>query len=290
MRTSVPHMFEDAVAMQTQARAWRRERQLIGLVPTMGYLHKGHLSLVELCNRHCDRTVVSIFVNPLQFGPQEDYAVYPRDLEQDLRALVPYDVSAVFHPHEKGFYFPDHSTYVHVEGLTEGLCGTWRPGHFRGVTTVVTKLFNAVLPDVAVFGQKDYQQAAVIRRMVRDLNMGIRIMLGPTVREADGLAMSSRNTRLTPQERERAPVIYSALDAARSAVEKGRTTDAGRLRDQIRQRIAAELSPDIDYVEVVEPESLEPVQTITGPVVLAVAVRLPQVRLIDNVQAAPPAG
>ncbi len=289
MTASRISVISDTAAMQAQSRQWHREGRRIGLVPTMGFLHKGHLSLVELCRRHGDRTVVSIFVNPLQFGPNEDYQTYPRDLDRDLRLLESLDIDVVFNPAHCTFYPPGHCTFVEVEGLTPGLCGAARPGHFRGVTTVVTKLFNAVRPDVAVFGRKDYQQAAVIQRMVRDLDMGIEIVLAPTVREADGLAMSSRNTRLNPDERARAGAIFQALDTARQAVENGLTTSAQQLRRQVREHIAVALSPDIDYVEVVDPDSLEPVQTITGPVIMAVAVRLSQVRLIDNMQACPPA-
>ena len=283
-----PPCIEDTAVMQAQSRTWRRAGLRIGLVPTMGYLHGGHLSLVEQCMSRCDRAVVSIFVNPLQFGPREDYAVYPRDLDRDLALLAPLGPAAVFHPTPDAFYLPDHSTTVEVGDLTTGLCGAFRPGHFRGVTTVVAKLFHAVQPDVAVFGQKDYQQAAVIQRMVRDLNMGIEVMVAPTVRERDGLAMSSRNTRLTEDERRRAPVIFRALDAARRRVAAGTQLDPARLRQAILDQISVELSPEIDYVEVVDPVSLEPVTTITGPVIIAVAVRLPSARLIDNVRAEPP--
>jgi pantoate--beta-alanine ligase len=275
--------------MQQQADAWRGLGLRTGLVPTMGYLHQGHLSLVERCAQESDRVVVSIFVNPLQFGPQEDFATYPRDLERDLALLAQYPVHAVFHPEVKGFYPPDFSTYIEVEQLTAGLCGPFRPGHFRGVATVVAKLFTAVKPHVAVFGQKDYQQAVVIGRLVRDLNLDVRITVAPTVREPDGLAMSSRNVNLTPDERGRAPVLYRALLEGRQMIESGER-DAGTVVARVRSLIEGELTRDIDYVSVVHPHTLKEVSRITGPVVIALAVRLSGVRLIDNIEAAPPAG
>jgi pantoate--beta-alanine ligase len=276
-------------AMQRQADLWRGQGLRVGLVPTMGYLHEGHLSLVERCRQESDRTVVSIFVNPLQFGPTEDLAIYPRDLDRDLELLSRYRVEAVFHPAPEEFYPRGFSTYVEVQGLTDGLCGTFRPGHFRGVTTVVAKLFAAVQPHLAVFGQKDYQQSAVIRRLVRDLNLGIRIVVAPTVREADGLAMSSRNIHLDPRERQRAPVLYQSLCQAREAILAGER-DADALIARMRARIAAALTDRIDYIAAVDPDTLEPVARIQGPVVLALAVRLPKVRLIDNLLVDLPAG
>ncbi|HID10262.1 MAG TPA: pantoate--beta-alanine ligase, partial [Candidatus Latescibacteria bacterium] len=210
--------IRDMQAWSDEVRA-RGER--IGFVPTMGYLHEGHLSLVRLAKERSDRIVVSIFVNPIQFGPQEDYNRYPRDLKRDLRVLRDLGVDAAFVPSVEEMYPEGFCTYVHVEGLTEGLCGAFRPGHFRGVTTVVTKLFLAVRPHVAAFGQKDAQQAFVIKRMVRDLNMDVEIVVGPTVREEDGLAMSSRNMYLSPDERRQATVLYRALMRAKAMVEAG---------------------------------------------------------------------
>ena len=274
-------------AMQRQADAWRRQDLRIGLVPTMGYLHQGHLELVERCCRESGRTVVSIFVNPLQFGPQDDYSIYPRDLERDLELLGRYPVDAVFHPSPEEFYPPDYSTYIEVQGLTSGLCGAFRPGHFRGVVTVVAKLFTAVKPHLAVFGQKDYQQAAVIRHLVRDLNLDIEIVVAPTVREPDGLAMSSRNINLTAEERTQAPILYQTLCQARDAIEAGEQ-QADRLLDLIRERITRELTERIDYIAMVDPETLEPVTQVTGPAVIALAVRLSKVRLIDNMPVGPP--
>jgi len=283
---STPAVITTVQAMQQQSDAWRGAGLRVGLVPTMGYLHQGHLSLVERCRQESDRTVVSIFVNPLQFGPSEDLAIYPRDLDRDLKLLEEYQVEAVFHPPAEEFYPEGFSTYVEVEGLTQGLCGAFRPGHFRGVTTVVTKLFTAVRPHLAVFGQKDYQQSAVIRRLVRDLNMGIAIVVAPTVREADGLAMSSRNLNLSEAERRRAPGLYQTLCQARESIQAGER-DAGRIVARMRERIGRELTDRIDYIEVVDPDTLEPVAQIESAVVIALAVRLAKARLIDNVLAEP---
>jgi pantoate--beta-alanine ligase len=277
-----PLLLDTVAAMHQQADAWRRQDLRIGLVPTMGYLHDGHLSLVERCRRESDRTVVSIFVNPLQFGPQEDFDIYPRDLDRDLERLSSHGVEAVFHPTPEEFYPDGFATSVEVEGLTSGLCGAFRPGHFTGVTTVVTKLFTATRPDVALFGQKDYQQSAVIRRMVRDLNLGIDIVVAPTVREPDGLAMSSRNINLTAQEREHAPLLYQLLSQTRAAILAGER-DADLLVERMRQQISAELTDHIDYIAILDPDSLEPIAQIRGPVVVALAVRLSKVRLIDNI-------
>jgi pantoate--beta-alanine ligase len=284
-----PQLITSLDAMQQRAREHIRSDQTVGLVPTMGALHAGHLKLIERARSECDVVVVSIFVNPTQFGPGEDYDTYPRDLGRDLAQLADHRVDAVFNPEPRELYPRGFATHVEVEGLTEGLCGAFRPGHFRGVTTVVTKLFNATRPHLAVFGRKDYQQAAVIRRMVRDLDMGIEILLAPTVREPDGLAMSSRNVNLTAGERRRAPALFGALSEARQRIEAGET-DAGALVADIRRRIAVELSERIDYVEIVDPETLERAETVAGPVVALAAVRVGKVRLIDNVEAAPRAG
>ena len=272
--------------MQAQADAWRSAGRCIGLVPTMGFLHEGHLSLVDHSLKAADRTVVSLFVNPLQFGPKEDFAIYPRDLKRDLDLLARRGVDAVFHPKTAEFYPADFSTFVEVEALTQSLCGPFRPGHFRGVTTVVTKLFTAVKPHLAVFGQKDYQQAAVIGRLVRDLNLDLRVEVAPTVREADGLAMSSRNVLLSAEERPRASALYEALTMGRYRIEQGER-DASRIIAAMRAHIERTLTPRIDYIAMVQPATLEEVAHIAGPVVLALAVRLSNVRLIDNITAAP---
>ena len=272
--------------MQAQSDAWRSAGRCIGLVPTMGFLHEGHLSLVDHSRAAADRTVVSIFVNPLQFGPKEDFAIYPRDMERDLNLLARRGVDAVFHPKTAEFYPPDFSTFVEVEELTKGLCGPFRPGHFRGVATVVTKLFTAVKPHLAVFGQKDYQQAAVIRQLVRDLNLDLRVEVAPTVREADGLAMSSRNVLLSAEERQHASALYEALTMGRERIEQGES-DASQITAEMRAHIERTLSPRIDYISIAHPDTLEEVAHIAGPVVIALAVRLSNVRLIDNIAAAP---
>ena len=272
--------------MQAQADAWRSAGRCIGLVPTMGFLHEGHLSLVDHSLKAADRTVVSIFVNPLQFGPKEDFAIYPRDMERDLDLLARRGVDAVFHPKTAEFYPADFSTFVQVEALAKSLCGPFRPGHFRGVATVVTKLFTAVKPHLAIFGQKDYQQAAVVGRLVRDLNLDLRVEVAPTVREADGLAMSSRNILLSAEERQRASALYEALTIGRERIEQGER-DASRIIAEMRAHIERTLNPRIDYIAIVHPATLEAVAHIAGPVVLALAVRLSNVRLIDNITAAP---
>ncbi len=275
--------------MQRQSDTWRRAGLCIGLVPTMGFLHEGHLSLVDHSLKAADRTIVSIFVNPLQFGPQEDYAIYPRSIERDLDLLSRRGVDAVFHPKTAEFYPADFSTFVEVEKLTKGLCGPFRPGHFRGVTTVVTKLFTAVKPHLAVFGQKDYQQVVVIRQLVRDLNLDLRIAVAPTVREADGLAMSSRNTLLSAPARQRASALYQALTRGREQVERGER-EASQIIANIQAHIDRIPDAAIDYIAIAQPDTLAEITHITGPVVIALAVRLSKVRLIDNVIATPPLG
>ena len=262
----------------------RQEQQAgrrVGLVPTMGYLHQGHLSLVAAARRAADTVVMSIFVNPLQFGVGEDYEVYPRDLTRDAELAEAAGVAAIFAPAVAEMYPRGYATFVEVENLTEGLCGASRPGHFRGVTTVVSKLFNIVQPDVAVFGQKDFQQAAVIQRMVHDLNLPVEIMVAPIVREADGLAMSSRNTYLSPEQRTASLVLYRSLKLAEERVAAGERR-AAQLRQALVDFIGAEPLASIDYVEVVDAESLKPLADLQGRVLIALAVRFGSTRLIDN--------
>ncbi len=266
--------------MQAQALEWRRAGRRVGLVPTMGALHEGHLSLVRAAAARADTVVVSLFVNPTQFGPHEDLSSYPRDPEGDLEKCRALGVEAVFAPSPEAMYDPDASTVVEEQALSAGLCGERRPGHFRGVTTVVAKLFNLVLPTVAVFGLKDYQQALVIRRMVRDLKFPVELVLAPTVREPDGLAMSSRNRYLTTDWRRRALAIPQALAAAAARVEGGERSAAAlcaEVREQVR---AAGLDPQ--YVEAVDAETLLPVTQVKAPVLLAVAAYADRTRLIDN--------
>ncbi len=261
----------------------------VGLVPTMGALHRGHYSLIDAAGRGCDFVVVSIFVNPTQFGPGEDYQEYPRSWQADCAGCESRGVDVLFAPSVEEMYPEGFATTVHVAGLTEGLCGRSRPGHFDGVCTIVSKLFNAVGPDVAFFGAKDYQQAVVVRRMVADLNMPVRIELCPTVREADGLALSSRNQRLSPAERAQAPALFESLRLARELVAGGQRAAAevvAEIRACLERR--APLGR-IDYVEIVHPDTLRAVEEIDGPVLVAVAVRFASARLIDNMLVDPSA-
>lgn len=279
----------DIPSTRAAVAAARRNGRRIGLVPTMGYLHAGHLALVEAA--HCDETflVVSVFVNPTQFGPQEDLDRYPRDTAGDLEKCQRAGVDLVFLPEVADMYSPDAATSVRVGRLTETLCGPHRPGHFDGVATVVIKLFHIVQPDRAYFGEKDAQQLAVIRRMVRDLDLPIDIVGCPTVREADGLAMSSRNACLDPDERQRATALYRALLAAREQIHAGERDVAAVLATM--QRLVAQARPRrIDYISAVDPETLQPVAQVTGPVLLALAVHVGATRLIDNLRVDPGPG
>ncbi len=263
-------------------RQARERGRTIGLVPTMGYFHEGHLSLIREAKKACAAAVVSIFVNPLQFGPQEDFHRYPRDFERDQKMARETGVDAIFSPTVEEMYPEGFCTHVEVSGgLTECLCGLSRPGHFRGVATVVAKLLNIVLPDKAFFGWKDAQQALVIRRMVRDLNMPVEIITVPTVRESDGLAMSSRNVYLDPREREAARVLYRSLQLAERAAVGGER-DVAQLQKAVRQEIASEPLAQIEYVEIRALPGLEPVSRLQGPALLALAVRIGKTRLIDN--------
>ncbi len=266
--------------MQRRSRALRC-RGRIGLVPTMGYLHQGHLELVRVCRRHADLVVVSLFVNPTQFGPNEDYERYPRDVARDRTLLKQAGADILFCPTVRDVYPAGYATFVEVERLTQGLCGRSRPGHFRGVTTIVAKLLNIVQPDVAVFGQKDAQQAFVIRRMVRDLGYNLKLVIVPTVREPDGLAMSSRNTYLTPVQRAEAPVLYHSLVLARKMVRRG-VERPGTIKAAMRRLIERRSSGRIDYIELVDTDELRPVARIKGRVLIALAVRFGSTRLIDN--------
>jgi len=253
----------------------------VGFVPTMGYLHEGHLALVRRARAENLTVIASIFVNPSQFGPQEDFAAYPRDPERDLALLEKENVSIVFMPSAQEMYPKGFSSWVAVEGITERLEGESRPGHFRGVATVVAKLFNIVQPDRAYFGQKDAQQLAVIRKMVSDLNMNLDIVAVPTVREPDGLAMSSRNTHLSPEESKAALVLWKALCLARGHWEKGQR-DATSLRQEMTSLIEREPFANIDYVSIADPETLEELDVIDRPALVSLAVRFGGTRLIDN--------
>lgn len=253
----------------------------VGLVPTMGYLHEGHLSLVRRATEECASVVVSIFVNPTQFGPNEDLDAYPRDMERDLRLLESLGVALVWTPTPEIMYPSGYQTWVRVEALTEPLEGARRPGHFRGVATVVAKLFNGVLPARAYFGQKDAQQVAVIRRMSSDLNFPIEIVVCPTVREPDGLAMSSRNAYLDPAQRKAATVLYRALSTAEDAYEAGER-GAERLRALMRETIEAEPLAEMQYVSCADHDTLQELDTVSGKALLSMAVFVGKTRLIDN--------
>jgi len=260
----------------------RKAGKRIGFVPTMGALHAGHASLIDAAAAKCDYVVVSVFVNPTQFGPGEDFNRYPRPFEKDVAICEKHGADAIFSPSASEMYPRENLTWVTVEKLSEPLCGRFRPGHFRGVATVCTKLFNIVGPDVAFFGQKDAQQAAVIRRMVADLNMPLEIVVCPTVREPDGLAMSSRNQYLSPGERKDAAVVYRSLSQGLEMIEAGeRNVDAIRARMQATLQEVASVS--IEYIGIVDAETLEELDRVRGRILVAVAVRLGPTRLIDNI-------
>jgi pantoate--beta-alanine ligase len=258
-----------------------RGKGKLAFVPTMGFLHEGHLSLMREGLHRADSLVVSIFVNPAQFGPGEDFEAYPRNLERDCELAEKVGANIVFTPNEKSLYPAGFQTYVRLEELPNHLCGISRPLHFRGVATVVAKLFNIVTPHIAVFGQKDYQQLLIIRRMVRDLNFNIEIIGHPIVREPDGLAMSSRNSYLTSDQRKRALALYNALKKTQFLIESG-ITDAAVIIDEISKFIRSHPETRIDYVALCDPETLDDIKTIDGPVLTALAVKVGNTRLIDN--------
>lgn len=259
----------------------RSEGDSIGLVPTMGAIHAGHLSLVQRAVQSDDFVVVSIFVNPTQFGPDEDYDDYPRQLEKDAQLLQAHDADLIFSPTPQEMYPPEYATFVEVQRLTDVLCGAYREGHFRGVTTVVTKLLNIISPDRAYFGQKDYQQYVVIDRMVKDLNMPVEIIPCETVREPDGLAISSRNAYLTPEQRQAAPAIYEALQEGAQAVRDG--ASARQARQIVSDIIEKQPPLEPQYVEAVDPLTLQEPDEDGPPMLLAVAVFAGDTRLIDNI-------
>lgn len=282
-------LFETIAGLQSFLREIRREGKSVGLVPTMGALHEGHLSLMRTANAENDIVVVSIFVNPTQFGPLEDLTAYPRPLEADVHLAASAGVSVVFHPSAGEMYQPGNSTWVEVDGsLTEGLCGRSRPGHFRGVTTVVSRFFNIAQPDRAYFGQKDAQQVQVIKRMTADLCFDIQLRVLPIVREADGLALSSRNAYLSKPERRAALVLHRSLAQARQMVEAGER-DTAVITAAVAEFIRREPLALIDYVELVNPDNLKPRQRLEGACLLAIAVRIGKTRLIDNILLEAPA-
>ena len=267
--------------VRKQVKEWRRQGLSVGLVPTMGYLHEGHKSLIERAVAENDRVVVSDFVNPIQFGVNEDLATYPRDIEADKRLCEQAGADLIFHPEAAEMYAPDFSTYVEMQKVSEGLCGKTRPTHFRGVCTVICKLFHIVMPDRAYFGQKDAQQLAVIRRMVRDLDLDIQIVGCPIIREEDGLAKSSRNTYLSREERKAALVLSRAVFLGEDLMKKGER-DADTILAAMRSLIGEEPLAKIDYVEMVDADSIEPLARARGRVLTAMAVYIGTTRLIDN--------
>jgi pantoate--beta-alanine ligase len=268
--------------MKAASAKLKAQGRTIGFVPTMGYLHEGHLSLVRECRKRVDTTVVSIYVNPLQFGPQEDFRRYPRDPGRDSSLLEKEGADVLFLPTDHEMYPELFRTSVEVAGLQDKLCGRSRPGHFRGVATVVLKLFHIVRPDYAFFGQKDAQQVVVLRRMVEDLNMDVNIRALPIVRERDGLAMSSRNSYLSEAERRAALVLFQSLEEGRRMFEGGERA-ASQIRERMARTMASEPLARVDYVEIVRPESLEPVERIEGETLVALAVYIGRTRLIDNI-------
>jgi pantoate--beta-alanine ligase len=276
------HVVNNIAEVRAAIMEVRGTGKTVGLVPTMGALHEGHLSLVRASAAECGFTVVSIFVNPTQFGPGEDLEQYPRDLENDVKLAADSGADLAFAPTAGAMYQAGYATYVEVERLTDGLCGTRRPGHFRGVTTVVTKLFNICNPDVAYFGQKDAQQAIVIKRMTRDLDMDVEVRVLPTVREPDGLAMSSRNKYLSGEERLQATCLYRALQKAEELYTEG-VRSANRIIAEMTAIIEAEPDTEIDYISAVDAEELIPIEEITAPALAALAVFIGDTRLIDNV-------
>ncbi len=275
-------IYKSVQEMKDASRAAHQSRKRLGFVPTMGALHDGHLSLVRAAKQQSDIVAASIFVNPLQFGPNEDLSKYPRTFERDCELLEKDGVAFLFAPSVEEMYPEKSITYVDVEGLSDKLCGRSRPGHFRGVSTVVAKLFNIVEPDIAFFGQKDAAQLAIIRRMVRDLNMPVEIVSGPIVREADGLAMSSRNAYLDSSQRKSALALYQSLQHVKTIFEQGERNST-KLIAAGRQNLSAEPAIKLDYLEVVDPDTLDPIQDIRDNTLVAVAGFLGTTRLIDNV-------
>lgn len=268
--------------MQKEADVLQRQGKKIGLVPTMGYLHEGHLRLIREAKKRSDVVVTSIFVNPTQFGPNEDFEDYPRDFDRDADLAKTAGCNIIFHPDVSEIYPENYLTNVNVEKITKVLCGASRPTHFRGVTTIVAKLFNIVNPHIAIFGQKDAQQAIVIKKMVIDLNYNIEIIVAPIIREVDGLAMSSRNTYLTSGQRQQATVLYQSLMAARKFIEAGER-DAGIIKNRMREMIEQQPDAVIDYIEIVSTTNLEPIAKLRDEVLIALAVRIGKPRLIDNI-------
>ena len=274
--------YRNIRSLKKRVQEIKRKGRKIGLVPTMGFLHQGHMSLIRRARKEADHVIVSIFVNPAQFGPKDDFKKYPRDLKRDLDLCEREGADIIFAPEPKEMYSEGHSTYVNVEKIEDALCGASRPGHFRGVATVVTKLFNIVLPDIAYFGQKDSQQAILIKKMAEDLNMSVKIKVMPIVREKHGLAMSSRNIYLSQKECVQAQSIYKSLKLAKALFDDGER-NAGKIISKMRQVITKQSLAKIDYVAIVDTENLKGIKNISGQALVAVAVWFGKTRLIDNI-------
>ncbi len=274
-------IFKHPKSVQEFSRQVKQSKKTVGFVPTMGALHKGHLSLIKQARRETDVVIASIFVNPLQFGPKEDFKSYPRNFKKDRDLLKSYGVDALFYPSVKNMYQGDFSVFVREEKLSRFLCGKYRPGHFQGVVSVVAKLFNITLPDIAYFGQKDYQQALIIKKMVQNLNFPVKIKIMPIVRDKDGLALSSRNAYLSVEEREQAVVLYESLLLAKKMIQRGQR-DAYKIKRKIKDKIKSCALAKINYVEISRAENLVPLKKIDTNAVIALAVYIGRARLIDN--------
>jgi len=275
-------IFRSPKEMQRICTSLKKKGKTIGFVPTMGYLHQGHLSLMGVAKKKSDVLVVSLFVNPTQFGPQEDFKRYPRNLKMDKRLLKESGCDYLFYPQIKEMYPEVYETYVEVEKSTKILEGAFRPGHFKGVTTIVAKLFNIVMPDVAVFGQKDFQQAVVIRRMVKDLNFPVKIIVAPTIREKSGLALSSRNSYLSDEERIQALSLYQSLNLAKKLIKSGER-DSEKIIEKMKKLIQKQPQARIDYISINDSETLETLRKIKGNILISLAVKIGKTRLIDNI-------
>ena len=275
-------IIERIKEMADISRKVKNKGKKVGLVPTMGALHEGHFRLIDVAKKHTDFVVVSIFVNPLQFGVSEDLRAYPRDVHNDAKLLKKKGIDILFAPLGNEMYPEGYDAYVELPMLSSVLCGARRPGHFKGVCTVVCKLFNIVIPDIAVFGEKDAQQLIIIKRMVKDLNLGIKILTTPTMRESDGVAISSRNIYLSSQERKDTPVIYQSLILAKKLIEKGER-DTKKIKEKMRIVISSKLTARVDYMDIVKKKDLKQINFLEGEVLIAVAVWFGKTRLIDNI-------
>ena len=281
-----PLIIKSPQKLQNLVSSYKKKNKKIGFVPTMGALHKGHLSLIKKARKETDIVVVSIFVNPTQFGPNEDFKSYPRTFKEDIKLCKEYNVDIIFYPSVNTLYPDNYLTYVSVEKLSNFLCGKFRPGHFKGVATIVAKLFNIVSPDIAYFGLKDYQQYIIIKKMVRDLNFNIKIKGCPTIREKDGLALSSRNKYLSPEERKEATLLSKSLFTIKKLIQEKKIKSVDKVKNKILDILLSGniiQKKDIDYIEIVDAESLEEKKDLKGKFVIALAVRIGKARLIDNI-------